>query len=82
MHKIVKSTEKEYYENNKENLQEKVQNWSRNLSEEVKKKREYSRNKHKNMSEEDKTKTKGIWKKLPKCKKKVIIKNWFLLRIS
>ena len=56
---------KDHYENNKEVLREKAERKYRELLEEEENiKREYGRNRYKNMSEGKKTKTEGVPKKL------------------
>ena len=62
---MILNRAKDYYKNDKERLREQARDKYINLSEEEKnKKREYGKNRY-HMSEEKKTKTKRISKKLP-----------------
>ena len=69
---VILNRAKDYYENDKERLRDQARDKYRNLSEEEKnKKREYGKNRHRNMSKKkernsqyNKTKTKRISKKL------------------
>ena len=72
---------KEYYENNKERLKEKVRNKYRELSNEEKNiKREYGRNRYQNMSREDKQRLK-VYQKIIVKQKSQHKKVNFLLHI-
>ena len=68
---VILKRAKDYYENDKERLQEQARNKYRNLSEEEKnKKREYGENRYCNMSEERQQRLKEYQKKLSQGKKK------------
>ena len=65
---VMLNTAKDYYKNNKKRLREQTKDKCRNLSEEGKhKKREYGKKRY-HMSEEEKTETKRIAKKLSRGK--------------
>ena len=66
---IILNRAKDYYENDKERLRAQARDKNKNLSKEEKnKKREYGKNRYHIMSEEKKTKTKRISKKVSRDK--------------
>ena len=71
---VILKRAKDYYENDKERLQEQTRNKYRNLSEEEKNKnREYGKNRYRNMSEERQQRLKEYQKNYRKAKRSLNI---------